>query len=261
LYYILNNPVYIGKLRYTPRKRKGCNFDDPNTIIVDGKHEAVISLELWKRTQIEMTKNKKWRKSNQTMQLNPKYWISGLIRCKQCNCTMVSYNNKGLRCNGYQKGKCFNKTILDLMQLKQLIIQELKESFSNERIENIIIKNNKTNTSIYETSILKDTLKSMSKKKKRIKEAYINGIDTLSEYRHNKFILEKEEKELEERISKIGQNSLDIKSKEIYENGKKVYELLVDPNIEELEKYKIAHRLFEKIVFNNEMNELEIYYN
>ena len=36
IYYILNNPVYIGKLRYTPGRRKDTyDFDDPNTIITN----------------------------------------------------------------------------------------------------------------------------------------------------------------------------------------------------------------------------------
>ena len=99
LCYILNNPVYIGKLRYTPGRRNTYDFDDPNTILVDGKHEPIISLDLWNFAQIEMSKNKKLRKPKQSINSNPKYWISGLIRCKECGCTMVSYNkNKFLNC-------------------------------------------------------------------------------------------------------------------------------------------------------------------
>ena len=261
LSYILNNPVYIGKLRYTPGRRNTYNFDDPNTIIVDGKHEAIISLELWNTAQREITKNKKWRKPNQTIPSNPKYWISGLIRCKNCNCTMVSYNKKWLRCNGYQKGKCSNKTILDPLQIKELIIQELKENLSNENIKNIVIKNDKMNKTTPAVEIAKKNLKAIKEKEKRIKEAYINGVDTLREYQDNKIILEKEKKQLEEKISSLEPPNQEIKKKEVTENGKKVYELLLDTNIDELKKYQITHKLFSKITFNQETNELELYYN
>lgn len=261
LYYILNNPVYIGKLRYTPGKRNTYDFDNPNTIIVNGKHKAIIPLELWNNAQQKITKNKKTRKKYQTIQSNPKYWISGLIRCKECNCTMVSYNKKWLRCNGYQKGKCLNKTILNSTEIKELIIQELKDNFSNEFIKNIVIKNNNINNSINEFKFLKNNLETIKKKEKRIKDAYINGIDTLKEYQINKTILEKEKKELEEKISNIEQQKNKTKEKATIENKKRIYEILLDPNIEELEKYQIAHKLFNKIEFNKNNNELELYYN
>lgn len=51
---ILNNPVYIGKIRYNLRpnwsekRRKGTN---PNPLIVDGKHEAIIEQDLWDKVQ------------------------------------------------------------------------------------------------------------------------------------------------------------------------------------------------------------------
>lgn len=57
IYYILNNPVYIGKLRYTPGRRNSYDFDDPNTIIVDGQHEAIISIDLWNTVQMRLSKN------------------------------------------------------------------------------------------------------------------------------------------------------------------------------------------------------------
>lgn len=261
LCYILNNPVYIGKLRYTPGRRNTYDFDDPNTILVDGKHEPIISLELWNNAQIEMAKNKKWRKPKQAIQTSPKYWISGLIRCKECGCTMVSYNKTKFRCNGYQKGKCSNKKILDPDEIKKLIIEELKSNLSTRNLENLIIKKEKYIKSVNEYEILKSNLESIKEKEKRIKEAYINGVDTLKEYQSNKIILEKERKDLEDKLSNIEHPNQEIRKKEILENEKKVYEILLDDNIDEMEKYKVAHKLFYKIEFDKENEILEITYN
>ena len=83
----------------------------------------------------------------------------------------------------------------------------------------------------------------------------------MKEYQINKTILEKEKKELEEKISNIEQQKNKTKEKATIENKKRIYEILLDPNIEELEKYQIAHKLFNKIEFNKNNNELELYYN
>lgn len=261
LCYILNNPTYIGKLRYTPGRRNTYDFDDPNTILVDGKHEPIISLDLWNAAQIEMAKNRKWRKPKQTINSNPKYWISGLVRCKECGCTMVSYNKSKLRCNGYQKGKCTNKEVLDPNEIKNILIEKLKEDLSNDIINNITIKENKHNKIISEFDIINDNLNLIKEKEKRIKDAYISGIDTLKEYQENKKMLEDEEKELQIRLSKLDKPDLNNQKNEIIENGKKIYQLLIDDKISESKKYIMAHQLFDRIEYDRNTNYLEIYYN
>ena len=60
------------------------DFDDPNTILVNSKHEPIISKELWDLAQTEMAKNKKWCKPRQRLENNINFWIKGLIRCKEC---------------------------------------------------------------------------------------------------------------------------------------------------------------------------------
>ena len=63
IYYILNNPIYIGKLRYTPGGRNGSlNFNDENTIFSNSKHPHIIDINLWNKTQDLLEKNKKFRK-------------------------------------------------------------------------------------------------------------------------------------------------------------------------------------------------------
>lgn len=78
---ILDNPVYIGKVRFNQhenwaeKRRKGKN-EDP--IIVDGQHEAIINMELWERVQI-----KRQERSFKAVQSDKPYFLSKLIRCPQ----------------------------------------------------------------------------------------------------------------------------------------------------------------------------------
>ena len=261
IYYILNNPVYIGKLRYTPGRRNSYDFDDPNTILVNGKHEPIIGIDLWNETQKELAKNNKWKKPRQHIDMEPKTWIKGLVRCKTCGCTMVMYGKNKLRCNGYNKGKCNNYSTLSIDEVCNLIIDSIKTNFK-KGIINGIIATKKKNSINNQYDIIIDKLNQIDHKLDRIKQSYMDGIDSLEEYKRNKEIIINEKNKLNEELSKIEKpiNNKDRK-KEIIENGKKIYEILLDNNISIKEKNDIANTLINKVEYDFETNNLELYYN
>ncbi|WP_335871877.1 recombinase family protein [Bacillus sp. 2205SS5-2] len=84
---ILDNPVYIGKIRWLQvenwdkRRRKGKN---PNPIIVDGKHESIISNESWSIVQA-----RRQSKSFKQRQSNEPFLLSSILRCPDCGQGMV----------------------------------------------------------------------------------------------------------------------------------------------------------------------------
>ena len=259
--YILNNPTYIGKLRYTPGKRKTYCYDDANTIIINGKHEPIIDLDLWNETQNKLAKNNKFKKAKQRIDNSVKIWLKGLIRCKECNCTMVIHNRSYLRCNGYNKGKCSNSNVINIKDAENLIIEQIKKDFTNEKIDNIIdnsiIKNRTT-----EYDIVLDKINSIEIKEARIKEAYINGIDTIDEYKSNKQLLINEKSKLKQQLVSLKQpSSNQEKKKEIIENSKKIYEILIDNNVSIDKKYNAINTLINHIKYDKVKEELEIYYN
>jgi site-specific DNA recombinase len=86
---ILNNPIYIGKIRYNLRenwsekRRKGIN---PEPIIVDGKHDAIIDEELWNKVR-DLYSLKSGRP---TRVFDGSYPLTGLLRCPECGQGMVA---------------------------------------------------------------------------------------------------------------------------------------------------------------------------
>lgn len=260
LCYILNNPTYIGKLRYTPGRRNSYDFDDPNTIIVDGSHSPIISKELWDLTQMELAKSKKFSKPHQIIDRNVKSWLKGLVRCKKCNCTLVTYGKKCLRCNGYNKGKCDNKSTINTIDTQNLILEQIKTDFNSGIIKNIV-PSKKENKTTNEYDLINSSILALNEKEERIKQAYIGGIDTLEEYKQNKNLLISEKKILMEKLSKINKPSLKKHKQEIIENGKKVYEILTDEKVSLEEKYFIINKLINKVEFDSDNNSLVIFYN
>lgn len=84
---ILDNVIYNGKIswlkfeNWESKRRKGKN---PNPIIVEGKHEAIISDELW---NVVLARRKS--KSFKQRQSNEPFLISQLLRCPDCGQGMV----------------------------------------------------------------------------------------------------------------------------------------------------------------------------
>ena len=260
IYYILNNPTYIGKLRYTPGRKNTYDFNDPNTILVDGKHTPIITNELWGLTQLKLSKNNIWKKPKSRIDYSIKHWSKGIIRCKECNCTLVTSGVGKYRCNGYNKGKCSNHATININEAESLILGQIKKDFNEGTINNIV-PNRKEKKSINEYDIITSSITSLEEKEERIKQSYINGIDTLEEYKQNKEMLLKEKERLTTKLSTLEKPSIEKYKKEIIENGKKVYEILTNDKISLEEKNDIVNKLINKVEYDGEINNLTIFYN
>lgn len=260
IYYILNNPVYIGKLKYTPGRRNTYDFDDPNTILVDGKHSPIIDNNLWDLTQLKLSKNNIWKKPKTRLDYSVKHWSKGLIRCSECGCTFVTTTKSKYRCNGYNKGKCTSNATIDINEAESLILAQIRKDFNSGIIKNIVPNKNEKKT-ISEYDIIVSSINSLEEKEERIKKSYINGIDTLEEYKANKNMLAKEKERLTEKLSLLEKPNLEKHKQEIIENGKNVYEILTDENISLEEKNDIVNKLINKVEYDPKISNLALFYN
>ncbi|CAM3648000.1 Resolvase [Marinicrinis lubricantis] len=101
---ILNNPIYIGKIRYnqlqdwSEKRRKGKN---PDYLLVDGTHESLIAPELW-----ESVHQKLGRRSYKPSRSHQPYILSGLLRCPVCGHGMVPARSKGAGGKSYRYYIC-----------------------------------------------------------------------------------------------------------------------------------------------------------
>lgn len=89
--YILRNPVYVGKLRWNPSGRTRRDFDNANIILADAGHEPILPIAVWETAQCRMAELKALRRVHGRPQTEHKDWISGLVRCADCGCTLVFF--------------------------------------------------------------------------------------------------------------------------------------------------------------------------
>lgn len=247
--YILLNPVYKGYSRWTPNGRltRDEMYDNTRSIIVKGNYEPIVSEEVWQTAVDKLEKYRVFRKPHQIDSSNPWSWVKGLVRCC-CGKTFIRTNGK-LRCNGYNKGSCDVNDNLVIEEVKELILSEIKRYITNPI--NINIKKNIKKEEINEQNIILGQLDFLTKKEKRIKDAYINGIDGLEEYKNNKELVQKEKEQLMKQLEKLKEVKKEDKKDVIQENLKNVYDILIDENIDMKKKYDIVHELINYVEYKN----------
>lgn len=263
IWYILTNPVYIGKIRWTPNgklTRKEI-YNNTKSIIKTGKHEALISEELFNKARERLSQQRKFAVKHQRISSDPHHWLKGLIRCGNCGKTFVR-SCKKFRCNGYNKGACTCRSTLEINTVEKLILEQIKNDSASSLNIKIIKKENKAVENKSEIKMLETQLNLSTQKLSRIKLAFEANIDTLEEYQENKKRINEEIENLKIRIKKIkNKNQNNVNKKNIQENMCTIYEILTNDKIEMKKKYDVAHFLINKVVYDEYNNNLTLFYN
>lgn len=241
--YILTNQVYIGKMRWsTDGKATGTSIYIPteNTMIIDGKHDPIISEEKFNEVQklISQIPEKYAKGAHQTPS---EYMLRGLVKCSSCGATMCMSSKRGLQCSKYIHGQCAVSHYIMLEKLNQSVIEALRADMSRDSFW----VQYKPKTDAAETEHLKSQIKKEHLKLDRIKAAYETGADTLEEYKTNKQRITASINKLEGQLAAQSEDKeklIDIKN-EITE----AYEVAANPEIAEDLKNLILRSMLKKL--------------
>lgn len=256
--YIINNPMYIGYVRWTPTGQTVGKriYDDPNTITEKSDHPTIIDMDTWEKCQEILKQRKANKKKYERPAETKKHWIVGLLRCGTCGSTL-SYTaaSNGFQCISYAKGVCPRSHFIGLNKIEKLVFDALEELGSDtEYLENI-----KTVTDNDDTiAAMQNDITRFEAMLQRAKTAYVEGFDTLEEYGENKKRITAEIKQL-----KSTQEELSRESKpdtpQIQKHIKSTVELLKNPDIAHETKYNAIRDIVEKITFKRPEEEVKIY--
>ena len=268
--YILQNPTYCGKIRWN-RTLNATNEIKPKEewILTQGTHPAIISEEMFDAAQ-ERFKNE-YHPTGARPSSTYRHWLSGIMKCPACGRTMIAKAVTDKRyhkqycyftCYGYSKGKCLAKNSISSKKLEPVVIAGIKAAtLSNDlsfAIKNPIPVEDKS-----ELKILEGLLAKMESKEKRIKDAYMNGIDSMEEYKENKLLLSKERADLEERIKSTNtepEDNMDIIKNDMKKRIQNVYEIITSDDFSNQEKSDALKSAVEKIVYKKEEEIVDICY-
>jgi site-specific DNA recombinase len=179
---LLNNPIYIGMIRW-------------NGIMVEGKHEPIIDVNLWERVQKELERRK---------EIAPRfatgiYPFAGVLICGYCDKNMhVKLNGK------YRYYFCNTKGCkqihIRIDRIEELFLREIK------LLDVQALKKPKTKE-YAELEKLRKQLSDIERKKKRWYDAYANEAITLNEFKTHttdlKLVQDKLDMQIDELENKI----------------------------------------------------------
>lgn len=255
--YILHNPVYIGKIRWSTDGKAASkrDYDNENIIISDGQHEPIIDLDTWNKVQELLVENKSNRVPYQRKCQPVQFMLKGLVRCSNCGATLVMQSTKcpSMQCHNYARGSCGISHSLSIRKANKAVIDALEDAVKTLDFEIMPA----TTESKEITVDFDKIIKSEEMKLKKIKEAYINGVDTLEEYQQNKSdILSTIEQLKKEQLKTTDNNEVDKKSfsKKIVN----VVEFIKDNNNSEQAKNEVLRTIISKIIFEKENQQLHI---
>lgn len=260
--YILQNPVYIGTVRWTPTEKVRRNFDHPDTIKKKGKHEPIISEELFQSAAEKLSETKKKRKPRARPLTECKHWLSGLVKCASCGNTLsLSSGLKApsFQCGGYSHGKCAVSHSITKRKLEQAILEEMNKALEGGDITEFQMNISHIDTSRQEIDQLRNQILKIENSQARAKEAYLYQIDTLDEYKRNKETLELKRQYLENEIRNLEDNrpvTIDTGLKDKLRNAVDV--LISDYDV--YTKQKAIRSIIEKITYDKPNESLEVYY-
>lgn len=265
--YILQNPTYCGMVRWNRTINESKEIrPESEWIIAEGEQPAIISKELFDKAQERY--KREYRPRGARPASTYKHWLSGIVKCPACGRTMTACkieNNKQtycyFRCYGYSKGKCAAKNSISSLKLEPAVLESIKSVLDTGKITYRKIEVKTEDTADLKT-ILEDQIKKIDVKLQRIKEAYMNGIDTMEEYKENKRIVQGEKDGLEKQLSELKEEKISTKNEDndMLMRVKNVYDILSSDSVDATTKNEVLRSVVEKIVYDREEDELKVYY-
>lgn len=263
--YILWNPAYIGKIRWSQNKLRAVSkrdYGNENIMIIDGNWQPLISIELWDKVQKMLLTQKKAYSKYAKRQQPIDYMLKGLVRCSCCDGTLamsstVSGKNKtrSLQCCNYAKGRCHTSHSITIPKIENALIRGIKEAIRDKKftITPKSYRANKTNSVDYDKLIAIE-----ERKLERAKEAYLAELDTLEQYGKNKFEITKRIENLTIQRDKEIVKDIDIDtfSKKVLN----VLEFIQKDDVSVSAKNEALHTIIEKVVYEKAKGNLAIYF-
>lgn len=193
--YILRNPVYIGKIRWSKEGRAASRRDytNENIVIEEGKHQPLIDVETWNAVQDKLDAQKKAYGKHQRKEQPVEFMLKGLVRCDSCGATLTqSAKGVGIQCHNFARGTCKVSHYISLTKINKAVLEALQASIDTMSFD--MAPQSRPTSSAPDIDKL---IANEMKKLERVKSAYENGIDTLEEYKANKTKIQQTIKKLQ----------------------------------------------------------------
>ena len=259
--YILRNPVYIGKIRWSKEGKidyvHGEEADNDKALLIDGGFEPLVSAETFAAVQQKLEKRASalpYTRHDQAVE----WMLKGLVRCSNCGSTLVYANLAcpSMQCHKYSHGSCTVSHSLSLAKANRAVIAELENRLETgifPLAPQMIPKPGKD----YDHMIGVEQLRL-----RRVEQAFETGVDTLEEYARKKKRLNEEIEKLraEQAAALAEAEAAAVKPEDMRRKVADVLQLLKDDAATEAEKNVALRSILSHIVYSKSTNQLQLFF-
>lgn len=264
--YMLCNPVYVGKLRYSlggARHISKRDYNNENILTIDGAHTPLVSTELWEAAQ-ERHRAQKLAYGHRARTERPApFMLKGLIRCSACGsalCMGVKHGKKGissLQCHSYAKGSCTVSHSITVPKANAAFVQGLRNAVATGKFA-VLPKKPKLKADSVDYNKL---IAIEEKKLVRVKDLYLEEIDTLEQYRAAKAAIEAKITELcALRDKNAHETGPEIDTRIFSQKVHDIIEFIERTDVTPEAKNAAIRTIVEKVVYEKEKGNLAIYF-
>lgn len=251
--YILQNPVYVGKIRWTPTGKANHRTGSSDTLIIDGTHTPLISQDMFDKVQKKLSRQKvKYMREQSPKQ---PFMLQGLVRCSACGATLcMAVSHTSLQCYAYTHGKCNTSHSISISKLNSMVIDTIEKCISTTTFN---IEFTPKSTVDENIPLL---LSRENKKLERIKDAYENGVYSLEEFKQSRQQVDDKIAELQQKLQQA--QTIDEKTA-IQQFTAKIVSLLPSlktPAVPEQVKNSILKSFIKRIVFYRDTCDIDIFF-
>lgn len=249
--------------------------DPDEWIIADSFHEPIIDMETWNIVQERRERSKKLAGRYEHPVSHAKHWLSGLVKCPVCGKSLshkegyprkstngTTYlSGEGFQCLGYMKGLHSGSQFISAKKLTDSVITSLRDVLESTTDVSFELVRTYEPTIELDCQRYQRELASLDRKLERIREAYMNEIDTLEDYKRNKEMIEKRRADLEALLADMTTAASGPENyKEQFLNRVQSVLDIIESDAPNDLKAEALRGIVRKIVFYKDTNTLEFHY-
>ena len=255
--YILNNPVYLGKLRWTPTGRTRRNFKNEDSIIADALHEPIIDAETWDAAQARCAELKKSYKRDGKPSSERKHWLCGVVRCSACGATLIWASPHFMKCNNYAHGRCTTTQHIAVEALEESFLAQLQHDLTFAESVACVVQAAKP---AHSDQRLQQQRARIVSRIDRLRESYLDGVETLETYKAARQQMQAQLDDLDAQIAESAAVPV-VDAAALLRNAiAAVLETLRSPTATVAQKYESAMSIIDRFTFDKSQMLLSISY-
>lgn len=255
--YILNNPVYLGKLRWTPTGRTRRNFKNEDSIIADALHEPIIDAETWDAAQARCAELKKSYKRYGKPSSERKHWLCGVVRCSACGATLIWANPHFMKCNNYAHGRCTTSQHIAIESLEESFLAQLQHDLTFAESVDCVVQSAKPART---DQHLQQQRARIISRIDRLRDSYLDGIETLETYKAARQQMQAQLDDLDAQIAESASVPV-VDAAALLRNAiSAVLETLRSPTATVAQKYESTMSIIDRCTFDKSQMLLSVSY-